>query len=192
MTALGVLLVAGFAALSASLVAGGNRTVAVLALARDVPAGHVVVPGDLRIARISGSGVSALAASAQTMVVGETATSSLPAGTLLTSAMLTRDPVPAAGAQVVAVAVKSGLVPSAVTAGRDVSLVLITPLGGRSAGGSGAGGVLVPSARVVDVSTDPTTGSTMLSVVVSSALAPQVAQASAGGELAVTLLPVTP
>src|SRR4051812_13232244 len=64
-TALGVLLVAGFAALSASLVAGGNHTVAVLALARDVPAGHVVVPGDLRIARISGSGVSALAASAQ-------------------------------------------------------------------------------------------------------------------------------
>jgi hypothetical protein len=48
----------------------------------------------------------------------------------------------------------------------------------------------VPSAQVVDVRTDPSSGQTLLSVVVSDSLAAAVAQASAAGQLAVTLLPV--
>lgn len=187
--AVGVLLVALCAAVSASLVARSDRTAAVLALARAVPAGHVLAASDVRVARVSGTGVRAMAASSAGAVVGETVTSSLPAGTLLVAGMVRAAPVPAVGAQVVAVAVKGGLVPAGVAAGRAVALVSVSSDAGRSGTPSGQ---LVASARVVAVQSDPETTGSVLSVVVANAVAPQVAQASAAGELAVTLLPVAP
>ena len=183
----GVLLVALCGLVSASLVARSGNTVAVLALTRPVSAGHVLVPSDLRVARVGGSGISGMPAAALGSVVGGTATSSLPAGTLLVSGMVSRAPVPAGGSQVVAVAAKAGSVPAGVAPGRDVSLVLISSQVGRQ---SDAPAVLVPSARVVDMRSDSSTGLALLSVVVSDTLAAQVAQASAAGQLAVTLLPV--
>jgi hypothetical protein len=60
-----------------------------------------------------------------------------------------------------------------------------------SHGGTG-GSLLVPSARVVGVRSDPTGGTTVLSVEVPADAAPAVAQAVAAGSLAVTLLPVSP
>ena len=125
-------------------------------------------------------------ANALASVVGDTVTSSLPAGTLLVAGMLSRAPVPARGSQVVAVSAKPGEVPAGVAPGRDVSLVWAA--GGQSARSSS--GVLVPSAQVIDVRVDSSSGQTLLSVVVSDALAAQVAQASSAGALAVTLLPV--
>lgn len=180
----GVLLVAICGLVSASLVAGSGDTVAVLALTRPVGAGHVLSASDLRVAHVSGSGVAGVPASALPSVVGDTVTSSLPAGTLLVAGMVSRSPVPARGTQVVAVSAKSGAVPSGVAAGRNVSLVWTGA--GKSVGAS----TLVPSAQVVDVRVDPASGQTLISVVVSDSLAAEVAQASAAGQLAVTLLPV--
>lgn len=189
MVAAGVVLVGGFATVAAGLVARSDHTVAVLAVARPVAAGQVLTTSDLRVARISGSGLSAMPASALSSVVGETATGALQPGTLLVASMLSRSPVPGAGLQVVAVAEKSTLVPVGVTAGRYVSLVQVAAQG-RS--GSAAGPVLVDRARVVGVRVDQTGGTTVLSVEVPSQLAPAVAQSVASGALAVTLLPVAP
>jgi hypothetical protein len=189
MTAFGVVLIAGCATVAASLVAGGDHAFAVLALARDVPAGQVVSAADIRVAHISGSGVSAMSASSLQQVVGETAVESLPAGTVLQPAMLSRAPVPATGLQVVAIAEKAALVPAGVTSGRDVSLVLVSANAGQD---GSAGSVIVPRARVVGVRSDPTGGITVLSVEVPAASAPAVAQSVAAGSLAVTLLPVSP
>jgi hypothetical protein len=189
MVAAGVVLVGGFATVGAGLVAGSDRTVAVLAIARPVAAGQVLTASDVRVARISGSGVSAMSASGLSSVVGETATGGLQPGTLLVASMLSRSPVPSAGLQVVAVAEKSTLTPVGVAAGRYVSLVQVLAPGRP---GSPARSVLVDRARVVGVRVEPTGGTTVLSVEVPSQLAPAVAQSVAAGALAVTLLPVAP
>jgi hypothetical protein len=189
MVAAGVVLIGGFATIAAGLVARSDHSVSVLAVARPVAVGQVLSPADLRVARISGSGLSAMSASSMSLVVGETATSSLTPGMLLQSSMLTRSPVPGAGLQVVAVAEKSSLVPAGVAAGRSVSLIQVPTAGG---GRTGGGGVLVDRALVVAVRTDPTGGTTVLSVEVPASLAPTVAQSVAAGALAVTLLPAAP
>lgn len=194
MAALGVLLTALFAVASAGLVLRGDHTVAVLALARDVPAGTALTLSDLRVAHLSGSGVSAVSAAAEPQILGQSLLASLPMGTLLTSPLLSRGSVPAVGTQLVAVAVKPGLVPREVTAGRMVSLVSINTTGTASGTGDrgSAAQVLVGRAPVLSLRTDPTNGLVLLSVQVSDAQAPAVAQAAAAGQLAVTLLPLTP
>src|SRR5207245_1326956 len=50
--ALGVLLVAGSVLGGLRLVAAADRTVAVVAAARDLPADHVIGPGDLTVTRV--------------------------------------------------------------------------------------------------------------------------------------------
>ena len=121
-------------------------------------------------------------------VVGESVTAGLSAGTLLSAGMLTRATTPAAGDQVVAVALKSGAVPAGVTAGRYVELVPVAPSGSRA--GSAIAGTT--RGRVIDVSRDASTGSTVLSVEVDGGAATGLAQLAATGGLAVTLLPVAP
>lgn len=190
MVAAGVVVIAGCATVAAALAVRSDHRVAVLAVARPVSAGQTVGEADLRVARISGSGVSAMAAASLSSVVGETATSSLAPGTLLEPSMLTRQPLPAPGAEVVAVAVKSAQVPAGLAAGRRVSLVQVAASGGRS--GAGADPVMVASAPVVALRTEGSGDVTVLSVQVPAEVAPAVAQSAAAGTLAVTLLPVSP
>src|SRR3954470_4667725 len=105
---------------------------------------------------------------------------------LLQSSRLPGSPVPGAGVEPAPVGGKSRLVPAGVAAGRSVSLIQVPTAGG---GHTGGGGVLVDRALVVAVRTDPTGGTTVLSVEVPASLAPTVAQSVAAGALAVTLLP---
>jgi hypothetical protein len=175
---------------SAALATSGDHRVKVLALAREVQAGQVLTVDDLRVAEISGSGVQALDATGAGSVVGETVTASLPAGTLLNPSMLTATPLPGAGLQLVAVAVKPGGVPQQAVPGRDVSLVRVVTAADGRAGAVPA--VLVAKARLVSVGTDTASGVQVLSVQVPESAVVAVAQASAAGAIAVTLLPVTP
>jgi hypothetical protein len=175
---------------SAALATSGDHRMKVLALAREVQAGQVLTVDDLRVAEISGSGVQALGAAGAGSVVGETVTASLPAGTLLNPSMLTATPLPGAGLQLVAVAVKPGGVPQQALPGRDVSLVRVVTAADGRAGAVPA--VLVAKARLVSVGTDTASGVQVLSVQVPESAVVAVAQASAAGAIAVTLLPVTP
>jgi hypothetical protein len=175
---------------SAALATSGDHRVKVLALAREVQAGQVLTVDDLRVAEISGSGVQALGAAGAGSVVGETVTASLPAGTLLNPSMLTATPLPGAGLQLVAVAVKPGGVPQQAVPGRDVTLVRVVTAADGRAGAVPA--VLVAKARLVSVGTDTASGVQVLSVQVPESAVVAVAQASAAGAIAVTLLPVMP
>ena len=185
----GALLVLLCGVLSAAVASSADDRVRVLALARDVQAGQVLTSADLKVAQVAGSGVSALGAAGAATVVGETVTASLPAGTLLNEQMLTTAAVPSAGSQLVAVAAKAGAVPEQALPGRDVSLL-------RVAAASDAGGaqatVLVARARLVSIRTDEGSGLQVLSVQVPAQAALAVAQASAAGAIAVTLLSLAP
>src|SRR5436309_4702223 len=69
MVAAGVVLIGGFATVAAGLAARSDHSVAVLAIARPVGAGQVLTAGDVRVAHISGSGVSALSAASLGSIV---------------------------------------------------------------------------------------------------------------------------
>lgn len=187
----GVILVLLCGMTSAALATSGEHQVRVLTLSRDVQAGQVLTAGDVTTANISGSGVKALSAAGLDNVVGETVTATLPAGTLLNPSMLSSSPLPAAGWQLVAVAVKPGGVPQQAVPGRDVSLIRVPSANAGDAKGAVAT-VLVGRARLVSTSKDDANGLQILSVEVPQAAALAVAQASAAGSVAVTLLPVTP
>jgi len=186
----GALLVLLCGIASVALASRGHQRLAVLALARDVPAGHVLTGQDLRVAHVAGDGVSALSAAGSGALIGQSLTATLPAGTLLNASMLSSAPVPAAGQELVAVAVKAGGVPMEATPGRDVALLRVSPPG--ASGERTAGQVLVSRARAVSVHVEPASGLIVLSVQVPAAAAVSVTQASTSGAVAVTLLPVAP
>lgn len=190
LAAAGALLVVLCGVGSATLAASGNDRVPVLALARGVEAGHTLTADDLRVAELAGSGLSALSANGADTVVGQMVTATLPTGTLLNDSMLTSRPLPGAGLQLVAVAVKPGGVPAEAVPGRDVTLIRVVTTADPNAGAQPA--VLVQRARVVSVRTETTNGLVILSVQVPADAALPVAQASAAGAVAVTLLPVAP
>ena len=175
---------------SAALLMAGRDTVQVVALARQVQAGQVLTAGDLRVAELGGSGLSAVSADGLAGLVGQTVTVTLPAGTLLNSSMLSSAPLPIAGWQVVAVAVKPGGVPVEAVPGRDVMLLRVVTTADPTRGAEPQ--VLVAKARVVSVRTETANGLLVLSVQVPQAAGLAVAQASAAGAVAVALLPVTP
>lgn len=187
MAALAVLLIAGCAAVSANLALAGRGGVAVLVLARDVPAGGVLTAADLKVAQLAGGGVTALSAASEGEVVGQTLTAGLPAGTLLVGGVLSRSPVPAPGDQLVAAALKPGMLPPQAVPGRRVGLLRVEPPG--SPAGAGGSAVLAPGARLLSVSADQGSALTLVSVEVSAGQVPAVAQAAAAGVLSITLLP---
>lgn len=187
----GVILVLLCGMTSAALATSGDQQVRVLTLSHDVQAGQVLSADDLTTADISGSGVKALSAAGLDNVVGQTATATLPAGTLLNPSMLSSSPLPAAGLQLVAVAVKPGGVPQQAVPGRDVSLIRVPSANAGDAKGAVAT-ILVAKARLVSTSKEDASGLQILSVEVPQAATLAVAQASAAGSIAVTLLPVAP
>ncbi|WP_052442835.1 SAF domain-containing protein [Streptacidiphilus neutrinimicus] len=84
----------------------------VLALARSVSFGQVIGPGDVRVVNASSlPGVPALAASETDVVVGHRAAASLPAGTLLTAALVDASAL-ATGQDAVSLVVKEGHYPA--------------------------------------------------------------------------------
>jgi hypothetical protein len=192
--ALAVALVASGGLGGAALYLTTGQRVAVLALARDVPAGQQVEPADLVQVRIS-LDPSLKALSADSKVVGMRATTDLKQGTLLTASELSNEPLVGNGEQVVGVAAKRSQLPARpLTAGTWVVLVY-TPSagnGGSSGGGSGGGSAGAPAltsitARVVDLGDAATDGSRVVDLAVPAAKGQAVADLAAGGDFALLL-----
>jgi hypothetical protein len=183
----GVLLVVACAALFAvGWLQAGNRQ-PVLALALPVTAGQVLTSADLQVVRVSASGpVRLLPASQESAVIGQTAAAALPAGSLLTSAELGAVPL-RAGQALLGVAVKPGQYPPDLAAGQTVD-VLATPAGSSGSAGSGAtspDALPVGRAIVLSVSQQASAqGMTVVELDVSQDTMPQIAAASAVGQIA--------
>jgi hypothetical protein len=163
----------------------------VLALAQPVTAGQVITPGDLETARVSAAGpVSLVPASRQAEVAGSTAAVSMPAGTLLTGADIGTPP-PVKGQVRLGVALKPGQYPPDLAAGQDVD-VLATPASGTTSSSSGSGAALpVGQAVVLSVSAASAasgSGDTVVELQVPADAMPQVAAASAAGQIALATI----
>jgi hypothetical protein len=192
LTAMAVMLVVGCSAVSASLVLASGDTTTVLTVVRAVPAGQALAAADLGTAEISGSGVTAVAAASRDTVVGLTAAVDLVPGSLLADGMVTREAVPGAGQAVVGLSLKPGLLPDAeLRAGTTVMLVRLPASAGTppSADVERIGSeVLVPRARVLSETSDPTTGGRLVSLLVEKATAAEVSRAAAAGTVSLVVI----
>jgi hypothetical protein len=187
----GVLLVVACAALFAVgwLQAGNRRPV--LALDRPVTAGQVIAAADLQVVRVSASGpVSLVPASQESAVVGQTAAAAMPAGSLLTSTEIGTAPL-GKGQALLGVAVKPGQYPPDLSAGQTVD-VLSTPQGSSSGVSSATSAAALPAGRAVVLSVvtpQASQGGTVVELEVSQDAMPQVAAASASGQIALATVP---
>ena len=157
----------------------------VLALARAVPAGHVLTDADLAVVRIvPDSALGTLSESQRSTVVGRSVRLPLAANSLLVSEVLGSAAWPPAGQSVIAVAVKSGRVPVGLTAGANV-LVLVVPASSGASTGSAAPTIPRAQATVVAVAAADTNGTAVVSLLMTSTNAIRVA--GAPGEAALVL-----
>lgn len=125
-------------AVLAAVAIGGNVVlytslddrVEVLQLARDVRAGEVVRPGDLRVVEADlDPTVPVVRAGDVDRVVDRFARTYLPAGSLVTDGLVQSEPLVAEGASVVAVDVPATLLPAGLTTRSQVLLVVPVPGG---------------------------------------------------------------
>lgn len=142
-----VVLILGFALGGAVVADRIDTRLPVLAITRAVDAGQVITEADLTVVRVAAdSTVTTVPETDRNSVVGSTAAVPLVAGALLSPAQLGAAAWPPAGQSLIAVAVKPGRLPSGVTAGSHV-LVLIVPT--TTAGGTeSAPGVVQAEATV--------------------------------------------
>lgn len=162
----------------------------VLALARPAAVGHVLSAQDLRQVNIAADpGVSTVAGSKVSTVVGKSMATSLPAGALLSPEVLGTAAVPGQGQAIAALALKAGQFPPELAPGARVSVVFVR--------GSATGSSSIPPSSQDNGSTWPATvtsvtaraneQTTVVSVQLSEAAARQVA-AVPSGQLSVVML----
>lgn len=188
--ALAVLLMAGCAAIAGALVLGADDRTEVVVAARDIPAGTQITEEDVAAGELAGSGVAAISGADADALLGQTATTAIPAGALLHADMVARAPTPGAGLQAVGVALAPGRLPAELAAGRDVVVQLVPAGVDAAAGGEApAGSVLVSSAEVLSVTADPS-GSWLVSLAVADEDAADVSAAAAVNRVAVAMLPL--
>jgi hypothetical protein len=147
----------------------GHR-VAVLVVARDVPAGAQITDRDLSVVNVATDGsLQTISANGRSVAVGEYAKVRLLQGSLLVDGALQPRPLVDSNAAVLAIQVAPGALPIGLREQSRVWLVL-SPT-------SGAATAIVP-ATVVSLPDDLATGAVSLSIQVSFADAPRVATAA--------------
>lgn len=185
-----VLVVAGALGSALAVHRSGDR-VDVLVAREDIAPGELVTAADLGTARVAADGAAVVPAAALANFVGTSATSRVPAGTLLNRTMfLAGDTVPADAAVVGVVLGPEQRPTDALAAGDVVRAYLVAPDGSSTVSGQPVGTVLLDAARVVaaggagDVAGDSGT----VSLLVPTTAAAQVVAAAAAGQIALVRL----
>jgi hypothetical protein len=183
---LAVVLVGFGALVNAVAVRQGDR-VAVLVVARPVPVGQQIAEADLSVVQVAAvPGLATVPAEQRASVVGRYAAVGLRPGSLLTADAVTVQRAPLVGQAVLAVAVKTGLVPAR---GLDPGdRVVLVPVSGDQPTQPAADSAPV-HATVVEVGQPDSTGAWAVDVAVDERLAAELADAAASGRLALVLLP---
>lgn len=198
--AVGVVLMAGFGVVSASLqINAGDRDL-VLAVGRPVAAGAVIADADVRAVRISADPtLQPVPAAERGKVVGQTAAVQLVPGSLLTRFQLGTASGADVGKVVLGLSLKPGQAPDGLRPGTRVTVVATGTAAALAAGGSPAGAtgagvtsagaqdprgaILVREATVSSVSEERNSDNVTVSVMLSEAEAPGVAGAAAAGQV---------
>jgi hypothetical protein len=162
-----------------------DATVAVLAVARPVPAGQPLTESDLRTAYVvPDPGVALVRAADIAQVIGRSPAVPLAEGTLLGQSQLGPPAFPPSGQAVVAVAVKPGRAPAGLAPGAAVRVVTVDKDTATTAPSPAAAPV---AATVTEVSsTVDGTGTRVVSLLLSEADATRIA--AEGSELALVLV----
>lgn len=187
--ALGVALVAVGALVTAWLVSSASQHTPVLVLAHDVPFGATLSQSDLAVTDVSvDSTVAVVPAADESSVVGMTAATNLPAGTLLARSSLTAAAPPAAGQLLVGLAVPANRMPAGGLTAGDRILVVDTPAADAD---PPTGPPPTISATVVRVGAADLNGVSVVDVTVATGDGPALAARAATGRIAVVVEPRT-
>lgn len=191
--ALAVALIIGLGALGYYFYTAAGAKTSVVVAAKDIPVGHTISRQDLTTTEVAG-GVTAVAGGNLSSLLGQHASVKILKDTLVQRAMVTGGSTVKAGQSLVGVAAVPGQIPSSGLALGDKVQVLQLPDKGANSSGSSttppsgsaaAGATLVQSATVFDVRANTTSaGGTLLTLLVPSADAFGVAQASNNGAIA--------
>jgi hypothetical protein len=169
--------------------ASRDATVAVLAVARPVPAGQPLTEADLRTAHVvPDPGVALMRAADMAQVIGRRPAVPLAEGTLLGPSQLGPVSFPPPGQAVVAVAVKPGHAPAGLAPGTAVQVVTVAQDTATTTPPAAANPTANPiAATVTEVSaTVDGTGTRVVSLLLAAADATRIA--AEGGELALVLV----
>jgi len=162
----------------------------VLALARTVPAGQVIVADDLTVVRVSADPqLDPVPSSERQSVIGKTAGSDLVKGSLLTRGQLTEGQLLEPGKAIVALTLAESQMPTGVRVGDQLEIVLIPPK-------DPSGYTHVEDAKVLTTATVfgvselvGTEQSMHISLVVDASVAPQISVGNAVDLIRLTLVP---
>ena len=182
----GLMLAAVGAVVAATTAIAAGHRAPVLVVTHDVAAGQTLSDGDLGVVRISGDPMlHPLPASERASVLGQRATTTLKAGTLLISSMLSTGSAPAAGTALVPVALKPSELPARpLQAGDRLLLVPAADATSQTPAPSAN-----PVTVVVDeIGTPDSDGTVVVDVQVPIGEASGLAQLAAGDHVAVVLL----
>jgi hypothetical protein len=180
-------LVIGFALGGAVLFSNAGDKVSVLALGSDVAKGQVVQRDDLRSVSVAGV-AGTVPVTDIDAVVGKTAAVDLVEGQLVTDRMVTSDPVPGAGQTVVGLSLDPTRAPSAGLSPGDVVDVIAVPSGNAESNDKELDrpAVLTAGAAVYAAQGSGTSGGQLLlTIIVDSGDAEQIAAYSSAGRVAV-------
>lgn len=187
---LALLLIVAGATIGAALYLVGDSRTQVVVAARDIPVGTLISAEDLTAGEISGGGVSAVAGVDAGRLLGQTATTRIPAGALVHADMVDPAPPPGQGQIAIGLSLTAGQLPAAELAPGRLVEVLQVPTPSEAAIQTPVGTVLVEEALTLSVSADPS-GAWLVTISVDRQDAPAVVVAAAEGRATLGLLPVT-
>ncbi|HEX8771020.1 MAG TPA: SAF domain-containing protein [Acidimicrobiales bacterium] len=169
-----------------------DKRQSVLAVARPVAAGEVITAADLRVVKVSRtSGVTPMAASQGSAVVGKVAAVGLVPGSLLVDSQLGTSSSLQPGQAVVGVALKAGQAPASLRAGTRVEVVDAV----KSSGDDRPRATVLSSSAIVSSVGRPDNSSnatTVVSLTLPAADAPAVTASAIDGRLSLIVLPAAP
>lgn len=185
LAALALLLVLGGALGSALIAYRSGDRVDVLVARGDIEVGQVVSEDDFAIARVAADGAATIPAAAVKSFEGTSATTRIPAGTMLNNTMFRVGQIVPLRSVVVGVVLAANQRPAKDLREGDVVRVFLVP---RDAGAAGQGTVLASAVRVAEVSPVASGDSVRVSLLVPEGPATAIVTAAATGSIAVTRL----
>jgi hypothetical protein len=198
LAALAVLLIAGGALASASLVLRSSQTVPAIGVARPVARGQRIPLDALRQVQVARTGVEYVPWDQRDQVARYYAATALVPGSLLAHRQVSTTRMVGAGQVVVGLALKPGQLPAGQLKPGDTVRAYGVVTGGAAASGGGGGGgpgrgVLASSARVYQISDGDAASvgesTVQVSIVVDDAEAGPLTQAASNGNVALVLVP---
>lgn len=199
LAALALLLIVGGALGAGFLVLQSGKRVAAIEISRQVGAGQQIPLSAMQQVQVaSDSGVGYVPWADASQVARFYAATTIPPGTLLTSAMVVQASAVTNGKDVIGLALKDGQWPDQLAVGDHVAVIAVSGQSSATAGCPGtAGSALAGDASVLNVNSAASgglvgsapTGTTDVTIAVSPASAGAVACNAAAGNVAVVVLP---